>query len=130
MLKDILIASRSSPKMTTVLRFARSAVASTRKILWTPLQSILAVLLPLAVATCHPCLPSLSRHQTSVPPLTRRLSLPLVRMETNGRMMTNLLVTLVKDKDSPVKMDHDLNCLHRGQSSISREQCDNHQSRR
>lgn len=96
---DILMASCSSPKMTTVSRFAHSAVALTRKILWKLLPSILAAPLRLAVATCRPCRPSLSRHQTSAPPSTRRLSLPLVRMETNGRMRTNLLVTPAKDKD-------------------------------
>jgi hypothetical protein len=35
----------------------------------------------------------------------------LARMETNGRMMTNLPVTLAKDRDLPIRMDHDSDCL-------------------
>lgn len=102
---DILTASCSSPKMTTVLRFAHLAVALTRRILWKPPLSILAAPLPMAVAICRPCLPSPSRRRISAPPSMRRRSLPLVRTGTNGRMMTNLPVTLARDKDSPIRMD-------------------------
>jgi hypothetical protein len=116
----ILIDSRSSPKMTTASRFAHSAVALTRKILWMLLPSILAVPLQLAVAICRPCLPSLSRRQTSAPPLTRRLSSPLGRTETSGRMMTNLLVILAKDNDSPIRMDNDSMFWTRNLSSLTR----------
>jgi hypothetical protein len=35
----------------------------------------------------------------------------LARTETNGRMMTNLPVTLAKDRDLPIRMDHDSDCL-------------------
>lgn len=63
------------------------------------------------VAICHPCPPSQSRRQTSAPPSMRRRSSPLAKTETNGRMMTNLPVTLAKDRDSPIRMDHDSKVL-------------------